>query len=150
MKDRDKVSDFDLAWAKRMQAEIYPSWEAADTNGRAIQQFWDHGGLGGEYLGPERLAGCDQYINTFRSKTNAGKEFAALIRRTLTMKIRGKRTYGVMTLIGLLGLLFGLKVMPDVLTPELFAGIEATLLGIGGMTMRAGISNEASPRGIKK
>lgn len=66
------------------------------------------------------------------------------------MKVRGRRTYSVMTLVGLLGLLFGFKVMPDVLTPELFAGIEATLLGLGGMTMRAGISNEANPRGVKK
>ena len=66
------------------------------------------------------------------------------------MKIRGRRTYGVMTLIGLLGLLFGFKVMPDVLTPELFLGIEATLLGIGGMSMRAAVSNEANPRGVRK
>lgn len=66
------------------------------------------------------------------------------------MKARGKRTYAMMGLISLLGLLFGFKVMPDVLTPELFAGIEATLLGLGGMTMRAGITNEANPRGVKK
>ena len=66
------------------------------------------------------------------------------------MKVKGRRTYTVMTLIGLLGLLFGFNIMPDVLTPELFAGLEATLLSLGGMTMRAGITNEANPRGVKK
>lgn len=55
-----------------------------------------------------------------------------------------------MSLVGLLGLLFGFKIMPDVLTPELFAGLEATLLGLGGMTMRAGVANDTNPRGIKK
>ena len=66
------------------------------------------------------------------------------------MKIRGKRTNAIMAIVGILGLLFGFGIAPETLTLERFAAIEGVLMSLGGMAMRAGISNEANPRGVKK
>lgn len=64
------------------------------------------------------------------------------------MKLRGKRTYIIMGLISITGLVKGF--LPDVITNDMFIAIESTLLAFGGMTMRAGSKNDASPRGVKR
>ena len=64
------------------------------------------------------------------------------------MKVRGRRTYLIMGLVGIIGLLKGF--LPDLITNDMFIAIESTLLALGGMTMRAGVANEASPRGVGK
>ncbi len=146
--DRNKVSEINFARARLLRAEVYPSFEAASISGNAIQAFWDSGPRIGEYLGPERLADCGQYINTFTFKEGAVSNIPN--RRNSTMKIRGKRTNAIMAVVGILGLLFGFGVAPEILTLERFAAIEGVLMSLGGMAMRAGIKNEANPRGIKK
>ena len=64
------------------------------------------------------------------------------------MKIRGKRTYLIMGLVSVVGLMKGF--LPDLITNDMFIAIESTLLALGGMTMRAGSKNDANPRGVNK